>query len=428
MSGISISTKQRYSLFAMLVLLLNFSSLSATEQSVKVTASQGSVSKQSTDEKFVKTDSTSFKSQLQSERSARYKDVSDPLLSLETIAEKTTAPKKVTKTRDASVTTQLKSSHFYISSADVYMVNDQDGDGYYSEFSVKFDADTSYNSATVYAYLYLSLNGGPWELYYSTEYFNLNGSSYYDDYTVRTLLTNGFPSGSYDILIDLYDEYDDSLVATISSDDTYNLAEHYLEDVSYDKSTNGYSLFSIYDAGISLLRDNDNDGFYQSFSLQFDADVDTGSALIYAEIWIEDSRGEWQLDHSTEDFQIDGYSTLDTYILETTLESGYTTGYYNFRIELYDAITDAFLASSSDLAYQLSGVPLEDVASDYKSDVVGDVVSDNYPDSISHGSGGAGSTEVLMMLLMLMLLFNQKQTKKALVNERLYYNETTLNQ
>ena len=419
MSGISISTKQRYSLIATIILLLvQFSGLVAAEQSVKVVTSQGSVKKQTMAENSATTKNSNYQSQLQGERISSYKDVSDPLLMLETDSEKTIGSKVPAKTRDVSKVTQLKSNHFFISSADVYMDNDQDGDGYYSEFTVNFDADTAYSSATVYAYLYLSLNGGPWELYYTTENFNLDGSSYYDDFTVRTILTSGFPPGSYDILIDLYDEYDDSLVATISSDDTYSLAEHYLEDVSYENSATGYSQFSIYDASISLLIDNDNDGFYQSFSLQFDADIDSGNALIFAEIWIKDSSGSWLLDHSTEDFQIEGYSTLDTYILETTLESGYATGYYDFRIELYDAISYEFLTSSSDLSYQLSDVPLEDVSSDYKAAPVDTGASDNYPDAVSHGSGGAGSTEILLILLMLTLLFRQ----------RLYYNEPSLNQ
>jgi len=281
------------------------------------------------------------------ERQSNYKDISDPGLILQKQSSKklSALPKGHQKIRNSGSSTQLKYSGFYISSVDVSLYGDLDYDDYYSEFTVNFDVDTDYSSATVYALLYLSYEGGPWELYYETDDFNIYGWSSSDDLSVSTILTRGYPPGRYDVLIDLYDGYDNSLVATISSDDTYALADLYLEDTSYENTSDPNAVFSIFDASITLLSDNDDDGYYHSFSLQFDADVVSGEAQVYAEIWVRDASGDWQLDYTTEDFVIEGNSTLDTFILETQWESGYSPDYYDFRIELYDAFSYDLLAT-----------------------------------------------------------------------------------
>jgi len=299
--------------------------------------------------------------------------------------------------RDPNLAKSTKSNYFSISSATAALIYDHDLDGYYSEFSVTFDADTSYAYADVYALMYISQEGGDWTLYHTTNVFEIQGYSYYDEYTVTTQLGTGYPPADYDILIDLYDNFDGSYVATISADDVYDLAYLPLEDVDYDTSSTGYSSVSIFDASISLLTDTDNDGFYHSYSMQFDADVDSGITNVYAEVWMRDSTGTWYLENTTEDIQLDGNSTLDTYIFETTLESGYNTGYYDFKIEIYDSVTDAYLISSEGFDYELSQVPLEDMTADQQPAVVTIITSS----TTSIESGGAGSMEWLLSLMLL---------------------------
>ena len=107
---------------------------------------------------------------------------------------------------------------FWFYSADVELFNDHDADGFYHGIDVWFDADTYFTYAEVYAVLYLSLNGGPWNEYAATENFVINGASSDDDYVIVTELLSGYPSGSYDILIELFDTYDNSFVAWIGPD------------------------------------------------------------------------------------------------------------------------------------------------------------------------------------------------------------------
>ena len=123
---------------------------------------------------------------------------------------------------------------FWFYSADVELFNDLDRDGYYHGIDLLFDADTYYLTADVYAVIYLSLDGGPWNEYSATENFTLFGASAEDDYSVVTELVSGYPTGSYDILIELFDAYDNSFLAYFGPDDTSELAFLPLEDSDRD--------------------------------------------------------------------------------------------------------------------------------------------------------------------------------------------------
>lgn len=119
---------------------------------------------------------------------------------------------------------------FWFYTADVILFGDHDEDGYFKGIDLLFDADTYYSSFDVYAVVYLSLEGGPWNEYAATENFTIYGASSDDEYVVVTELVDGYPSGSYDILIELFDAYDDSFLAYIGPDDTSELAFLPLED------------------------------------------------------------------------------------------------------------------------------------------------------------------------------------------------------
>ena len=123
---------------------------------------------------------------------------------------------------------------FWFYTADVELFNDHDRDGYFHGIDLYFDADTYYAFAEVYAVVYLSLDGGPWNEYAVTDNFTLVGSSSEDDYVIVTELVSGYPSGSYDLLIELFDAWDDSFLAWFGPEDTPELAFLPLEDASRD--------------------------------------------------------------------------------------------------------------------------------------------------------------------------------------------------
>ena len=118
------------------------------------------------------------------------------------------------------------------------LVTDIDDDGYYQTFSVTFDADILSpfvnDEALVYADLYLSQNGGPWILYFSTDNFVITGEDTEDEFEVITQLDSGYVPDHYDVLIDLYEVGYHEVAATYSSNDSNALYALPLESGDYD--------------------------------------------------------------------------------------------------------------------------------------------------------------------------------------------------
>ncbi|WDE12563.1 choice-of-anchor H family protein [Thalassomonas haliotis] len=152
---------------------------------------------------------------------------------------KNTATNKPRGAKTASAGLTALNSHvalydFAIFDASTELARDIDGDGYFREFTLVFDADVQSGVAEVYAEIYLSRDGGPWLHHFTTDVFTIVGDSSEDQYEVNSTLVEGFPSDHYDILIDLYEPGFDEIVATYSSDDNNALYALPLEDASYD--------------------------------------------------------------------------------------------------------------------------------------------------------------------------------------------------
>lgn len=130
--------------------------------------------------------------------------------------------------------TQTPNTEFWFYAVDVELFSDFDHDGYFYGIDVLLDVDTVYAAADVYAVLYLSYEYGPWNEYAMTEDFTIFGASSDDEYIIVTELISGYETGSYDLLIDLYDTFDGILVATIGPEDSSELSLLPLEDANRD--------------------------------------------------------------------------------------------------------------------------------------------------------------------------------------------------
>ncbi|MDJ0748816.1 MAG: choice-of-anchor H family protein [Woeseiaceae bacterium] len=124
--------------------------------------------------------------------------------------------------------------NFWFYEADVVLFSDFDNDGYYFGIDLMFDADTTWAAADVFAVVYLSYEYGPWNEYAETEDFTIYGASGDDSYIIETELVSGYPTGSYDILIELFDAFDGTYLTSIGPDDTSELALLPLEDSVLD--------------------------------------------------------------------------------------------------------------------------------------------------------------------------------------------------
>lgn len=139
-------------------------------------------------------------------------------------------------TQEQTLTSNRDDQYFSIFDADVTLLSDLDFDGYHHAFNVRFDVDVSYESATVYAKLYLSRDGEPWRQYYTTDLFNIYGDDYADAYEVTTELLGDYPPGYYRILIEVYSLNHAGMVTSELLDYFYLGKDVPLEDLDRDQS------------------------------------------------------------------------------------------------------------------------------------------------------------------------------------------------
>ncbi|WP_448566648.1 choice-of-anchor H family protein [Thalassotalea ganghwensis] len=176
--------------------------------------------------------------------------------------------------------------------------------------------------------------------------------------------------------------------------------------ISPQKSAAFYS-FSIYEGYAQLIEDYDEDGYFQTFSVTFDADVITASVYdeftVYADLYLSKNGGPWIHYFTTDPFNIYGESTDDVYEVYTTLEQGYITNEYDVLIDLYEVGYEDVVASySSDDTNDLYALPLE--SSDYDPEYV-------VYHSESHGHGGNMPFSLLALLSFIMIYRRLHMTK-----------------
>jgi len=160
------------------------------------------------------------------------------------------------------------------------------------------------------------------------------------------------------------------------------------------KSYSNYDEFAIYGATTYLQDDYDSDGFYQTFSVSFDADIYsyTPSQLgeVYALLYISKNGGPWTHYYTTDNFLIEGETDLDEYEVITTFLSGYSADHYDILIDLYQAgYSDIVASYSSNDSNALYALSLE--SADYDEPYI----------EVSHG----GSFSLIIILLFLITYF-----------------------
>lgn len=132
------------------------------------------------------------------------------------------------------------------------LISDMDYDGFYHRFSVTIDADTVYDTSYVYARLYLSYEGGPWNHYATSDAYHIHADSSSDTFTIETELADGFPAGYYDVRIDLYDADHDTWVTNYGPYEDSSLSALPLEDSYYDDGYHDYVDGASVEVGVAV--------------------------------------------------------------------------------------------------------------------------------------------------------------------------------
>lgn len=287
-----------------------------------------------------------------------------------------------------------RADYFYIYDAVSTLRADRDGDGYHSEFRIRFDADVRVGDALVYARLYLRRVGeSEWFLYRETDDFWIYGQSGDDDYYVTTALDAGYATGEYDVLIDLYEAGQSGIVATLGPLESGALIDLPLEEVGLDVPAEipGYSIGEVI---TSLIADDDADGFYSRFQIAFDPDADFQSRLVYARVWVRPRGGNWIEDFVSEDWWVNTSGSSDAYVLDVDWLTGYPSSYYDVQIDLHDSASDRLIASAGSERFDLAQLPLEDRSRDQRISVPTPPTGGGS----SSREGGGGSFELYSLL------------------------------
>jgi hypothetical protein len=136
--------------------------------------------------------------------------------------------------------------------------------------------------------------------------------------------------------------------------------------------------FRISQAFSAFLTDRDSDGFHSEFRIRFNADVISGEAVVYAQLYLRRIGDvDWVLYHTTEDFRINGQSPDDDYFVRTTLDDGFPTADYDVLIDLYESGFNGIVATiGPDESAELAFLPLEEAALDIPIQAPGYAIHD----------------------------------------------------
>ena len=170
---------------------------------------------------------------------------------LQTTGKRTLTPRVAGQQKLSGNASQAGSDSFWIYDADIILYSDQDRDGFFTSIDLLFDADTTYAVADVYAVIYLSYELGPWNEFVSTDDFTIFGAASGDEYVIDTELVSGYLTGDYDLLIELFDAFDGSFVASFGPEDSSELSFLPLEDAGRDAPiiTPGGSTVVVHSSG-----------------------------------------------------------------------------------------------------------------------------------------------------------------------------------
>jgi len=254
-----------------------------------------------------------------------------------------------------------KAMGFSFYDAATFLNFDGDGDGYYSDFTLEFDADYDNGTAQVFAKVYTSQNGGDWIELFSTDVFAISFDDENDAQSITTVLNFDFPTSNYDILIDLYENGVPGIVATIDSSSDLDLFSLPLEDQAHERASNASDISFV---ASSLSRDFDGDGFYTELSLEYDIETDYAGDTVYAEVVVIDTEDGSRQFLSSDDFILGN----QTEIIDLTFNAGYLPGWYDVQINLINVFTDEVIAGAAQEFSSLKSLPIESLEKDNRFD------------------------------------------------------------
>ena len=151
----------------------------------------------------------------------------------EVAAAKTPTLSQNANTSRSQAVAQAYQSSAWFQSIDLTLRRDFNGNGFYSQLYVRFDAHTEYSSQPVYAIYSLVSSHGVARRIHTSSIFTLYGQSSQDWFAVETDMTN-LPRDHYKLKIQLVDAQSGYLLAEMTGYDNRTLDRLALEDQQND--------------------------------------------------------------------------------------------------------------------------------------------------------------------------------------------------
>jgi len=101
----------------------------------------------------------------------------------------------------------------------------------------------------------LSYEGGPWNEYAVSDDFYIEGLAADDNYIIDTDLLTGYPTGFYDVLIEVYAARDGAFLTLSGPNEDLDLSVLALEDSErdrYDANDDNYSIHGSHGGSLGL--------------------------------------------------------------------------------------------------------------------------------------------------------------------------------
>ena len=203
---------------------------------------------------------------------------------------------------------------------------DLDEDGYWETRRLAWDADVSNPALTksVKVRVYARPTGATaWTAIGTTGCYSITGGSTSDVYYADV---SGFPRGSWDFKLDLYECDGTSVAASYGPADDSDLSAKHFEELAC----------AIYDVAWTDKLDVDGDGCWESARLWWDADVSGDlTKSVQARIYYRPTgSASWSYLLTTNCYTITGTSSSD--VAWVDLSAAAAQGSFDFAIELYE--------------------------------------------------------------------------------------------
>ena len=119
-------------------------------------------------------------------------------------------------------------------STDLYLKRDDDGDGYYHEFSLELDVDVNYGSKNIYAEIYISPDNYAWTALHVSQNFTVTENDLGDKKSWNFDLLTGYQPGLYYIKMVLVDPQTQLTLLELHPNDYSALYAVPLEDAGHE--------------------------------------------------------------------------------------------------------------------------------------------------------------------------------------------------